>query len=269
VVSGDIILPSLGLSEADQEHVRATSTTFIHAASSLSLGARLASIASAVIEGSLETAKLALSCPGLERFVYISTAYANGHLHQQHEIIETRVEGNIYSLLPSNDLLDADPEEEYINIKLHGTNEKFQLSDFPWVYAYAKYLTGRLLLRIFQDGQISGLGKDTEPSSFPSKFLIIRPSVIGPSQTWSYKNFDISGPVPTLTLAAAIIAEPSLEIICASRLDDPLTEATTNEIPVDMAVNIILMHLAYESHGIVNAVAPKGQLVSGGDFILG
>jgi fatty acyl-CoA reductase len=270
VVSGDISLPSLGLSETDQEHVRATSTIFIHAASSLSLGARLASIAPNIIEASLELAKLALSCPGLERFVYISTAYANSHLHQQHEGIETRVEEKIYPLLPSDDdLLNASPEDEYINIKLQGTSKQFQLSDFPWAYGYAKHLTERLLLKKFQEDQISGSETETELSSVPSKILIIRPSIIGPSQIWPYANFEVPGSVPSSTLAAALITEPSRKINFASRMDDPWTDATTDEISVDMVVNHILMHLIYDSHGIVHAAAPKDQLVSMADIMRG
>ena len=98
IVDGDIEKPQLGLSADTISEIKATTTIYIHAASSTNLRRPLASIANSVIKPSLQLADIALASPHLHTFAYISTAYANADLHSLHTGIETPVSETIHPL---------------------------------------------------------------------------------------------------------------------------------------------------------------------------
>jgi hypothetical protein len=81
VLDGDITKDNLGLDEQTVAALQKRISIFIHAASSLSLRGGLAEMAPIVVYPSLAAAKLALSFEHLERFVFVSSAYANSFLH--------------------------------------------------------------------------------------------------------------------------------------------------------------------------------------------
>ena len=77
-VEGDVERPKLGLHETVAERLRRRATHVIHAAASINLSMPLAAARSINVVGTHEALSFAESCPRLERFVHLSTAYVAG-----------------------------------------------------------------------------------------------------------------------------------------------------------------------------------------------
>jgi thioester reductase-like protein len=77
-VAGDIEQPGLGLAPGTRERLRREVTTVLHCAASVSFEMSLEESRSVNVEGTRRMVELARSCPRLERFTYISTAYVAG-----------------------------------------------------------------------------------------------------------------------------------------------------------------------------------------------
>ncbi|KAL8784046.1 MAG: hypothetical protein Q9195_009196 [Heterodermia aff. obscurata] len=240
VWDGDLTKRQLGLDNDKISQMKRSVNIYIHAACSISLRRSLPQIATSIVEPSLELAEIALSSKRLERFLYVSTAYANSHLHHLHQGIETWVSERIYSLRNSGgDSTDLELDD----LRNCGTTPEYTSHNFPFPYAYAKHLTERLLVKSFQQ-------KDREGS-----LLILRPSIIGPALREPFPNYEIRGSAPATNVLAAFIGAPSRQLKFSSRFRDPMTESTLDEVPVDIVVNRILMHLYRQSEGCVHAVA--------------
>ena len=240
VWDGDLTKPQLGLDNDMISQLKEYANIYIHAASSISLRRSLPVIATSIVNPSLELAEIALSSKRLERFLYVSTAYANSHLHHLHQGVETRVSERIYSLRSSG---GDSTNLEFDDLQNCGATPEYTSHNFPFPYAYAKHLTERLLVKCFQQ-------KDREGS-----LLIVRPSIIGPALREPFSNYEIRGSAPATNVLAAFIGAPSRQLTFSSRFADPMTESTLDEVPVDIVVNRILMHLYHQSEGCVHAVA--------------
>lgn len=107
---------------------------------------------------------------------------------------------------------------------------------------YAEHLTERLLLRIFK-----AAGRETQ-------LLIFRPSCIGPAEQEPFPGFEVAGSVPLTTATCAVIMTPPGRDRCSSNLADP-AQATSDEVPVDIVVNRLVVHLAIGTYGCVHAVS--------------
>jgi thioester reductase-like protein len=77
-VAGDIEKDRLGLSAETSERLRREVTTVIHCAASVSFEMPLDDSRSVNVAGTRRMAEFARSCPDLERFTYVSTAYVAG-----------------------------------------------------------------------------------------------------------------------------------------------------------------------------------------------
>ena len=77
-VAGDIEEDRLGLSAETSERLRREVTTVIHCAASVSFEMPLDESRSVNVDGTRRMAEFARSCPDLERFTYVSTAYVAG-----------------------------------------------------------------------------------------------------------------------------------------------------------------------------------------------
>lgn len=216
----------------------------IHSASSINLRAPLAKLIAPIIDASLAVANLARSCEKFEHFVYISTAYSNSHLHDQSKGLNTDISEDLH-LLQNGALAVEDAEEEYQKITKRGDLEISYKENFPWAYGYAKHLTERLLTNMFMDKTDS--------------LLIIRPSIIGPAEIHPYPGYEVLGSAPLTMIAAAMLLEPSTEITFASPFADPMAQSYLDEVPVDVVVNRIIVHLAARNSGIVHAVSGKAM----------
>ena len=243
VFDGDIEKPGLGLAEDVLSKIKSFVTIYIHAASTISLQRSLASISTSIVEPSLLMADIALCSPRMERFVYISTAYANAHLHNLHNGIDTFVSEQIYSLRPGS---GDSTQLEHEDLHASSNTPEYQAHNFPFPYAYAKHLTERLLLRRFTS------------QNQASSLLILRPSIIGPALHEPYPYYENPGSAPATSFLAAVITTLSVRMAFASRFPDPYHESNIDEIPVDVVANRLLMHVSRRTAGIVHAVAGKG-----------
>lgn len=81
IFDGDVCKKDLGLNHATTQNLQQTIRVVIHAAYSMTLRHSLAQLVPVIIQGTLHAADFALGCASLDKFVYISTAYANSHLH--------------------------------------------------------------------------------------------------------------------------------------------------------------------------------------------
>lgn len=239
ILDGDMSEPGLGLSEDEVFLLKDTVNIYIHLACSISLRRSLRRIAKSIIDPTLELARIALTSSSLERFVYISTAYSNAHLHYHHQGVDTSVCEQVYPLRTGG---GHSTELELSELRASGASDAYRAHNFPFPYAYAKHLTERLLLELFEAERRSEL------------LLIIRPSILGPALKDPYPYYEIRGSAPATNFLAAVVASPSLRVAFSSRFEDPMRQVTLDEIPVDIAVNRIIMHTSHSSSGIVHAV---------------
>ncbi|KAL2821442.1 male sterility protein-domain-containing protein [Aspergillus cavernicola] len=250
VLDGDILLPTFGLSAHDIGFLRQHVDVIVHSASSINLVKPLSSLAEIVIGASDRMAQFALTCDNLDRFIYVSTAYANTHLHFLSPTFDVQIDEKIYpineepssSSSSSSSILD-----EYAQVQKTGTSTVYQTHNFPWPYAYAKNLTERLLLHRFTNPE--------SPTTTNKKLLILRPSIIGPSQHLPFPGFSIPTSTPSTMLAASLALTPWRTMHIASNAAHPETEVTIDEVPVDVVVDRLLVHTALGTTGCIHAVS--------------
>ena len=244
VLTGDITQKDFGLDKNIIQDLRSKVSIYVHSASSINLRAGLKEMTSVVVDPSLAAAKMALDFAHLERFVFVSTAYANGYLHWLPVEEGTRgdcvVEERIYPLRPVAS--DDNANAELQNIKEFGTTPEYSCLSHPFAYSYAKHLTERLLTRTF------------EAAGREQQLLIFRPSCIGPAEQEPVPHFEVAGSTPLTTATCAVITAIPGKMWCLSNLDQP-AEATTDEVPVDVVVNRLVIHLAIGTSGCVHAVS--------------
>ncbi|KAJ5690088.1 hypothetical protein N7462_004480 [Penicillium macrosclerotiorum] len=253
ILAGDLMSTNMGLYESDWKLLKESVNIVIHTASPINLRSSLTKLSSSVIEPSIFLARISLQMPGLQRFVFVSTAYANSHLWSLNRDSDVTVTESIYPLntthTPSKEQRAADygmgAEEEWTSVQMTGTTNKYEAYDFPWPYTYAKHLTERLLLQLFAQ------------SDATQKLLIIRPSVFGPAIRYPFPNFSRPSSTPSAGIAASILMYPGRQFKFASRGPDPFKTATIDEVPVDVVTDRLLAHLAYETTGCVHAVSGK------------
>ncbi|PLB44980.1 male sterility domain-containing protein [Aspergillus steynii IBT 23096] len=242
VIQGDIISPDLGASETELQLVRDHANIVIHAASSINLGHSLKSLANPIIHASQNVAKFALECPELESFVYVSTAYANSFLYPESKNCDPRVEEAIYPLGRGR---ETNLRHEWMQVQKYGHSMEFGTYNFPWPYGYAKHLAERLVTALFAKSNKS------------LQLLIVRPSVIGPAQSFPYPGFSVPRSTPTTLLAAGLVLSPSFTMQMSSRSNKPETQSSIDEVPVDVVVDRLLCHLAMGTVGPIHAVTGK------------
>lgn len=239
VLNGDILLPNMGI--APQEQVYALHQMVeivIHAASSINLGSRLSKISSSILGGSERAAKFGLGCQRLERFAFVSTAYVNAYLSYEPDAAnpaDTTIEESFYPLTCAKD--------EWVAVQKHVSSPALEAHNFPWPYAYAKHLSERLVTEAFDDHGAS------------EKLLILRPSIIGPAQNFPFPGYSIPLSTPSTLIGAGIALTQSLFATVSTQASKSETEATADEVPVDVAVDRLLVHLAKGTTGPVHAVS--------------
>lgn len=239
VLEGDITEPDLGLKDDQVDMLREEIDIIIHAASSINLIHPLSVSSRNVIQTAQTVAEFGLQCNALKRFVYVSTAYANAHLHSPSLLHQVDVEERIYPL--GNTPRPA--SEEYKELLALGSTAEYESQDFPWAYAYAKHLSERLI-----SGMFCASGND-------SKLLIVRPSIIGPAESLPFPGYVVPTSSPVTVVAALLANTPATQVIFCSTMKDPQRNSTFDEVPVDVVVDRLLVHLARGSKGCVHAVS--------------
>lgn len=244
VLEGDITKDNLGLDEQTVAGLRKRISIFIHAASSLSLRGGLAKMAPLVVYPSLAAAQLALSFTHLERFVFVSTAYVNSFLHWDSAWLddahrkECVVEERIHSLRE----FEQSAAVELDNIIDFGTTPEHDRMPHHFTYTYVKHLTERLLLEAFRE-------EDRE-----HQLLIFRPSCFAPAQQEPFPHFEVAGSSPVTTMMCAVLSGLPGKARFTSNLPDP-SKSTIDEVPIDVVINRLVVHIAFGTSGCVHAVA--------------
>lgn len=170
----------------------------------------------------LNIAKLAVSSPNLTHFVHTSSAYCNAFLPDG-PVSETL--HRIY-----------DPEIELSIIATTGTSPS--ASKFPWPYAHAKNLAEQLLF-----------------SRFPNlPILIARPASIGSAVRSPYMGFGPMKSIPGETFWRMFVLNRGSKIF-HSALGSETGTNILDETPVDWVANLILIHAAKGTRGIVHTAA--------------
>lgn len=236
MLDGDILLPNMGLSEAELDAIQNTTNIIIHAACSVNLKHPLKRLHGPIIEATEMMAGIALTCTMLDRFVYVSTAYVNTYLYPHSGKPDLRINEEIYQL-PSG----CDAQDELNEVRGFGTSTAHEAEDFPWAYAYAKNLTERLLVSRFSDT--------------PEKLLIVRPSIIGPAQCLPFPGYSMPMSSSPTIMAAEVLLYPFRRIRIATKMDNPDLEVTGDEVPVDVVADRLLCHLSMGSFGCIHAVS--------------
>lgn len=239
---------TMGLSEETLQLLKSTVHIIIHAASAVNLGSSLREMSYTDMAPSLCLIRYALKFPNLERFVFVSTAYANAHLRKSNTSSDVPVEEKIYPLNGEKEDYYASAVQAWEQVQRTGSSDEYEAHDFPWPYGYGKHLSERLLLH-----------KASEHDAL-DKLLIIRPSLIGPAEEFPVPGFASPHSTSLTRLAAAHMLHPGRRITLATRCKDPHTESTIDEVPVDVVVDRLLVHTALGTAGCVHAVSgEKGR----------
>ncbi|KAJ5278834.1 Male sterility NAD-binding [Penicillium angulare] len=241
---------TMNLSDEELQMLKKTVHIIIHAAASIELKNSLRELSYTIIAPTLCLTQYAMKFVNLERFVFVSTAYANAHLWQTTKSTDVAVDEKVYPL--SNETEGeayAGALEIWKNVQKTGTSDEYNAHNFPWPYAYAKHLAERLVLE-----------KAAQKNSL-DKVLIIRPSVVGPADKFPMPGFTTSYSTPSTACAAAYAIHPGRKIVLSTRCENPDKDATIDEVPVDVVADRLLAHVALGSSGCVHAVSgERGRL---------
>ena len=209
-----------------------------------------------IIQGTLNVTDFALGCTELDRFVYVSTAYANSHLHHLNPQQICRISEQIYPLQDGTGS-ESDAATEWMYLQKYGTTPEYQSTPFPWAYAYAKHLTERLITDRFgetiESKSPSSSSTDSTTSKADRRLLIIRPSIVGPAQVFPEPGWQVATSAPVTGLAAFFIVSPARRLTLYSEFRNPNQEALIDEVPVDTVVNRIIIHTHMNTSGVVHA----------------
>ena len=256
-ISGDASIPdTLGLPDDVLTKLRESVSVVINLASKTRLCDSFSTIRATNIDPALCVAELATTFPLLERFVWMSSAYANANLHwSDPDAAFTAVREEVYHL-DSED----NPERELAEIEASGSSTAHQLNFFPSEYGYAKHLTERLLLSRFR-------GPSAGSRRLPH-LLIVRPSCIGPALREPFPGFEVLGSTPITTYITYTIRESANG---SGTHQLPHRNGTgfktlVNECPVDLLANRLLAHTAHGSQDIIHAVVSKQNQLNLGDY---
>lgn len=251
VFDGDILQPNMGLSASELDVLRNNVQVVIHAASTIHLGRSLRDLIKPIIEASQMIADLVLSFPKFDRFVYVSTAFANSYLCPRNPGTGATIEEEIYSLR-----IESNVTDELEEVQKSGTSKAYRSENFPWGYAYGKHITERFLLHKFSERGIQ------------EKLLILRPSVIGPAQCYPFPFYTMAMSSPFVVGAALTALYPFRYLKIATQLDTPESEIQVNEVPVDVVVDRLLAHLSMGTSGCVHATGMQRMFQMGLDIQL-
>ncbi|KAI5779958.1 male sterility protein-domain-containing protein [Peziza echinospora] len=250
-ISGDAAVPNtLGLSDNDLSALRENVTVIINLASNTRLTDTLASVKGTVIEPALCVAEVATTFSRLERFVWISSAYANAHLHwRDPQASLTAVVERMYPL-SMGDSADA----ELAELDASGDSEAYRQNLFSSEFYYAKHLTERLLWARYRE-------------RLPH-LLIVRPSCIGPALREPTPGFETLGTTPITTLMSFIVygSANGTGAHHMPHRNGAKFQTLVNECPVDIVANRILAHAAHGTQGVTHAVVPGCSQLTLGDY---
>ncbi|KAJ6594610.1 NAD-binding domain 4 protein [Mycena capillaripes] len=223
-VVGDMTMSDLGIPVDLLDELAASVTLVIHSAADTNLKAPLRKSVERNCMPVLELARLAGSFKRMERFVHISTAFVDCFLPDG--VVEERIYGV------------GDPEAQLAEILETGDISRDAIPEFLWPYSLAKHLTEQLVLSRHPDLPL----------------LIVRPTNIGPAIAQPYPYYGPLGACPISTYIRGYITAPDSGVVHVAR-GNTAGANILDEIPVDLVANIVLLHAARGTVGIVHAGA--------------
>lgn len=221
-IIGDTTEPQLGLKRVDRERLQQEVTVVIHGAASISLIDELHKAVQEHCSAMTNMIELASQMAHLRAFVYVSS-YMVGML-----LSDGTPKERFRNVAPD----ESGPEEQVASIL--ATHSSPYSDQFPSTYSQAKYLSERLLL--------------AREESLP--VLVLRPTSIGPAIRDPYPLYGVPGSVPVDS--AIHLFTQSGVYRSVNETEKFSQEAIIDEIPVDMAVNGCLLHIADGSRGLVH-----------------
>jgi hypothetical protein len=246
VLDGDITQQNCGLTEINLDTVREQVSIIVHCASTINLKSSLNKVAPSIVYASGFMAELSFTCPNLIKFAYVSSAYASTFLRKASDGTFYGADAVISEEVNPIKSQSSSLEKELANLRLRSDTDEFGHVLHLSAYTYAKHLTERMLLHEF------------ERRGFSSKLLIFRPALIGPAEEFPAPFFEIPGSCPVSSFFAAVLTLPPLKMNFSSQLDNP-EDSTFDEVPLDIVVNRLIVHVAYGTSGCVHAVPHAEQ----------
>ncbi|KAK2040090.1 male sterility protein [Colletotrichum somersetense] len=219
-VSGDLTAPRYGITEDDVRALEKDVTIVINAAANISLRHSLRSAVQENCLSALDLGEMATRFTKLICFVQVSSAYALSDLP------DGPMEERIYPIGDADRLLD-----DILSGKTDGKGA------FAWPYARSKRLMECLLDR--------RLGQKLP-------LLIVRPTGIAPAIREPFELYLPNASCPLNTFYARMMYPTGGAAVFHAPVGFPPGKNIVDEIPVDLASNIILQHVRRGTRGVVH-----------------
>ncbi|RYP60589.1 hypothetical protein DL769_008046 [Monosporascus sp. CRB-8-3] len=220
-VPGDTTKPSLGMSPEHRAEIQDSVTLVIHAAADINFRDPLPVLVANNTSSTLELASMARDFKKLHLFVHVSTAYVNSFL-EDGEVAE-----EVYRV--------GDPEKEIADITAGRGSGRVEA--YPWPYGYSKHLTEQLVTLRFPQLPL----------------LIVRPSCIGPAAQVPFPQYMPVTSSPLSNFYARLLFPTGGTNIFPPCRGSASGTNVLDEIPVDLAANILLQHTYLRTVGVVHA----------------
>ncbi|KAJ5379545.1 male sterility protein-domain-containing protein [Penicillium cosmopolitanum] len=238
-LTGDITQPKLGLTSDELEILQKEVTVVMHSAAKLSFFQNLAESVRVNCVPVVELARLLSSFNRIKAFLHISTVSTQSFLP-----------GGVVLENANKSSPDEEPAEKQLEDIL-STGHSPHAENFLAPYSQSKYLAEQILL-----------GMET---TFKFPILIVRPTNIGPAIQHPYSCYGPEGAIPVHTFFQLLFEGGERRKL--GDLDSLPQDLIVDEIPVDIAANACLFHLAIGSTGIVQAGAQLYVPTTFGQFI--
>uniref|UniRef100_A0A1I8P794 Fatty acyl-CoA reductase n=1 Tax=Stomoxys calcitrans TaxID=35570 RepID=A0A1I8P794_STOCA len=239
VISGDVSLPSLGISEEDRELLREQVNIIIHGAATVRFDEKLKVAIGINVNGTKEILRLAREIVHLKAVVHVSTAFA--HCNRKH------IQEKYYSCSLSGD--KALQLGECLDEQTLNTLTPTIVKDFPNTYAFTKVLAEDII--------------QTYGGNLP--VTIFRPGIV----VTTYRE-PVSGWIDNMYGPCGIIVGVGSGVM---RIFSGKVENKAHMVPVDLCVNALLTSAwdiarnTYDTPPIYNYVPDSENISSWREFM--
>lgn len=237
-LTGDITHAQLGLGSHELKKLKEEVTVVIHAAADFSFSQPLVPSVQTNCLPVLALADMLRSFHKIKVLLHMSSVSAKS-FQSENLVLE-----NMEHTSPD----EPAPNDQLAEILATGNSPYSERFLAP--YAQSKYLTERLLLE--QD--------------FPFPLLIVRPANIGPAIRDPYPFYGPEGSIPLHTFANLLLMGNQYRTF--NDVEHMPQDIILDEIPVDVASNVCLHHIAMGSSGIVHAGSQLYVPVTIGEWMM-
>ncbi|XP_073840124.1 waterproof [Musca autumnalis] len=239
VISGDVSLPSLGISHEDRELLKEQVNIIIHGAATVRFDEKLKMAIGINVSGTKEILRLAKEVVHLKAVVHVSTAFA--HCNRKH------IQEKFYNCTLSGD--KALQLSECLDEQTLNTLTPTIVKDFPNTYAFTKVLAEDIIQNYGQNLPVT----------------IFRPGIV----VTTYRE-PVSGWIDNMYGPCGIIVGVGSGVM---RIFSGKVENKANMVPVDLCVNALLTSAwdiarnTYDSPPIYNFIPDPDNIASWREFM--